>query len=342
MFLSKKEHGHAMEPTTAPWAPWLEKFLQDKEGEISNYTMRKYRREIGRTLRMLCEAGLNCNPAEIGRKEIAYLIRTWTEQGLSKNYRIWRLNHLNLILRFYGNEIMKKMHLRLKPGERMNVRWLTEVEMERIWAAAEQLGPQYEIRIHLGLDLLLRKIEMYRLKVTDFRGYGNGHGLIHVLGKGKDGGKEALIPYHPDTEYYLKRYLEWREEQMMKAERRGEPVKDREAFLIWYRSGIGVAKEHYTTMDNRVAKISKLAGVKFSYHDLRRSGASFYYWIAGWDIVQVQHLLRHEKLETTIAYLGLKQAIIEQAMWAQTGRRGPHNPSAVQARNRLVSVMRKI
>ncbi|XOB63839.1 site-specific integrase (plasmid) [Campylobacterota bacterium DY0563] len=210
------------------------------------------------------------------------------------------------------------------------MRWLSDGEVERIWAAAEQLGPEYEIRIHLGLDLCLRKVEMFRLKISDFWRAGNGHGKIRVLGKGRDGGKEAYIPFHPDTEYYLERYLNWREEQFRKAEERGLRIEEeaRESLLIWYREDMGIGKEHYTTMDNRLTRISRLSGVRFSYHDLRRTGARFY-WEQGWPLVAIQHLLRHEKIETTIRYLGLRYDIVEEALWAQRGR-GAGRPLPLQ------------
>lgn len=313
-----------MSGPTPPWAQALEDYLE--EIAVSEYTRKKYRREIGRTLRMLAEAGLNAHPAEIGRKEIAYLYREWTAQGIHPNYLRWRLNHLNLILRHYGNDVMKRMRLVLRQVPRTKVRWFKPEQTELIWAAAEQLGPQYLIRIHLGLDLLLRKIEMWRLKVSDIEFEGNGMGTIRVLGKGRDGGKEALMPFHPDTEYYMKMYLEWREEQFTKAEKRGEKIRDdaRDALLIWYRPGKGIGRENYTTMDNRLLEIERKMwemfpdrAFHFSYHDLRRSGASQYYWIYGWDLVEVKEALRHEKIETTILYLGLKYEIVQNALWAR-------------------------
>lgn len=290
---------------------------------------------------MLHAAGLETDPRKIGEKEIRYLRRIWQEQRLNQNYIRWRINHLGLLLRFYKNDILSRMRLNLKPVERSHVRWLSEEEAERLRAAAEALGPQYEIRIHLGLDLLLRKVEMYRLNMQDINWEEQ---LLNVLGKGRDGGKPGEVPFHPYTEEIMKKYLDWREEQITRAERRGEPVKDRDALLIWYRPGMGVDREHYTTMDNRMLKISKLAGVKCSYHDLRRTGAAHYYWLYGWDLVEVQHLLRHEKIETTIQYLGLKFEIVRKAMWTKMGRRSPHNSPAQPARNqparnRFVSVL---
>ncbi|GEM_PF-6942985 len=194
------------------------------------------------------------------------------------------LNHLNLIMKYYGNNVMAKMRMHLRPQERTHVRWLSEEDIEKIRKAAEELCPQYEIRIHLGLDLLLRKIEMHRLNVGDFQRGRNGHGRIYVLGKGRYGGKPAVIPFHPDTEYYLDRYLDWREEQVAKAMNNGEKIRDLQAFLIWYRPGIGIGREGYTTMDNKLAKIVERVNANlgtgeeliFSYHDLRRTGAKRY------------------------------------------------------------------
>ncbi len=344
-FLSEETHVDGMQSSgPTPWAQVLENYLE--EIAVSDYTRKKYRREIGRSLKMLEEAGLETDPAKIGKREIAYLYRAWTQQGIHPNYLVWRLNHLNLILRHYKNYVMETMNLYLRPVERTRVRWFTPEQTELIWAAAEALGPQYEIRIHLGLDLLLRKIEMKRLKIQDIDFQARPHGNIRVLGKGRYGGKPADMPFHPHTRQYLKKYLEWREEQIMMAETRGEKIREeaRGALLIWYRPGKGVGRENYTTMDNRLLEIEKKMkemfpgkAFHFSYHDLRRSGAAQYYWVYGWDLVEVQHLLRHEKLETTIQYLGLKYEIVQKALWVRGTERpeDPHTPPASQSGNRI-------
>ena len=292
---------------------------------------------------MLEEAHLNSDPKKIGEKEISYLMQQWKKERLNPNYIIWRLNHLNLILRYYDNDVLQRMRVHLRPQERVHVRWLTDYEIEEIRKAAQRLGPQYEIRIHLGLDILLRKIEMFRLNVTDFVTGRNGRGRIYVLGKGRYGGKPSVIPFHPDTEYYLEKYLLWREKQITRAENRGEKVKDPSAFLVWYRPGMGVDREHYTTMDNKLIDIMKEMNkdipkekeIRFSYHDLRRTGARVY-WEQGWNLVEIQHLLRHEKIETTVTYLGLKFDIVEKALWAREERRH-RSSSTSQAGNSGVS-----
>ncbi len=348
MFLKEEKHAYLMSGSSAPrWVQMLENYLA--EIAVSEYTRKKYRREIGRTLRMLEEAGLNACPDKIGKREIAYVYRTWRAQNLHPNYIRWRLNHLNMILLHYKNDVMRTMKLQLRPVARTKVRWFRPEQTELIWAAAEQLGPQYEIRIHLGLDLLLRKIEMYRLKVSDIEFYGNTQGNLHILGKGRYGGKPADLPFHPDTEYYLKKYLKWREEQFKKAEKRGEKIEEeaRDALLIWYVKGRGIGKENYTTMDNRIIDIEKKMremfpekAFHFSYHDLRRSGAAQYYWVHGWDIIEVQDLLRHEKLEQTIQYLGLKYEIVQKAFWTRERKRAgtPLNPLPITTQNRSRSV----
>lgn len=331
--------------TTPLWAHRLEQFLRSKRGIISDYSLRKYRREIRRILEMLDEANLSSDPKKIGEREIAYLMQQWKKERLNPNYIIWRLNHLNLILRYYNNNVLQRMRMHLRPQERVHVRWLSDREIEIIRKTAERMGPQYSIRVHLGLDLLLRKIEMYRLNITDFVKERGRHGRIYVLGKGRYGGKPSMIPFHPYTEYYLEDYIKWRKEMIFKAKECGEPIRDPSAFLVWYRPGMGVGREGYTTMDNRLVSIMKEMNkdlpeeewVRFSYHDLRRTGARLY-WEQGWNLVEIQHLLRHEKIETTITYLGLKFDIVENALWAQ-GERRPRTSSSPKAGNPDVSVI---
>ena len=303
------------------WIRPLFLYLRGKYGFISDYTLRKYARGIANTLFELELEGLETDPRKIGRREIQSLLTIWKNREVQWNTIIWKLNQLNLILKYYNNEIIRQLNLNLKPVERTNARWIPREIMDEIFEVSEELGPQYAIRIHLGYDLLLRKSEMLRLKVRDFNFAYSEDGEIHVLGKGRHGGKPALLPFASDTPRYLKAYLEWREDLIRKARRRGELIPKDDWFIIWYRPGIGIGKESQTTADNRLipimTEVRKRLNLpkswRFGYHDLRRSGARRY-WEDGMSLLAIQALLRHENLATTIKYLGLKIDILKHAL----------------------------
>ena len=204
------------------WISPLFFYPRGKYGFISDYTLRKYAREIANTLFELELESLEADPRKIGRQEIQYLLTIWKSREVQQNTIIWKLNHLNLILKYYNNEILRQLNLNLKPIERSHARWIPREIMDEIFEVAEELGPQYAIRIHLGYDLLLRKSEILRLKMRDFKFTSSEDGEIHVLGKGRHGGKPATLPFAPDTPRYLKPHLNWREILITKARRRGE------------------------------------------------------------------------------------------------------------------------
>ena len=338
-------------PSTLPepvWAKTLYAYLNDRCGLVSDYTIRKYARELAGTLSELDDDGLKSDPREIGRDEIKHLLGRWNNRDLHPNTIVWKMNHLNLLLKFYNNEILKKMRINLRPVERTNARWIKREIMDAIFDVAEELGPQYALRIHLGHDLLLRKSEMLKIKLSDIVVKSATDGEIRIIGKGKSGGKPAVIPFSPDTMRYLEPYLEWREKLITKAKKHGESIPKEDWLFIWYRPGIGIGREGKTTADNRLAPIisevrkrmnlSRLW--RFGYHDLRRTGARRY-WDDGMDILAIQALLRHESLETTIRYLRLKKEIVRlelARLGPRENRRAPSGPMATFA-ERVYKIM---
>ena len=59
--------------------------------------------------------------------------------------------------------------------------------------------------VHCELDLGMRRIELIRLKASDFS---SGRiNSVHLLGKGRYGGKPRDINWHPQTIAVLEEYL---------------------------------------------------------------------------------------------------------------------------------------
>ena len=209
-----------------PWAQPLYEYLEGRWGLVKGDTLRKYAREMANIFSELEIEDLESDPKKIGSDDIKYLIMRWKRRDLHHNTIVWKLSHIGMILKFHGNSALQDMHLNLNPIERDYARWIPMDVMDIIFNVAEELGPSYALRIHLGHDLLLRKSEMLRLKVKDISFISAVDGDIHVIGKGRNGGKEAWLPFTPDTLAYITPYLEWREKLIKKSkeERRTNAV----------------------------------------------------------------------------------------------------------------------
>jgi len=166
------------------------------------------------------------------------------------------------------------------------------------------------ILVHCELDLAMRRIEILRLNVIDFRtGRDNS---IHILGKGRHGGKPRDIGWHDDTASELEAYLKIRDVEVTRARKVNPSVKVPSSLLIYERYGQLHAFKQ-TALDNIINGLSKRLKFKFSHHTLRRTCGRMMYF-AGVRIEEVAHFLGHSDTKTTLLYLGLKARDTTEAL----------------------------
>ena len=160
---------------------------------------------------------------------------------------------------------------------RVHANWLEDDEAMAVENLAEGIE---KVVVHLELDLMLRRIEVLRLKPTDFQG-----DRINVLGKGRMGGKWRTIPMHGETREIIGTYLLERKKIIAKARAKNPTAPIPEALLIYERNGrLGAYQK--TAVDKILIGLKKRVethygrSFDFSNHTLRRTGGRMM-WKAG-------------------------------------------------------------
>jgi len=167
------------------------------------------------------------------------------------------------------------------------------------------------IIIHCELDLLMRRKSVLSLKVGSFvRGKER---RINYTGKGRHGGPNKSVGWHPDTDEILDEYLDTiRQPTIDKARKKNPKVKVPDALFIYERGG-NLYPYKKTAIDNILCKLGERIGFHFSNHDLRRTGGRLMYK-SRVPIEKISKILGHKDTKTTIEYLGLNMDDQDDAM----------------------------
>ena len=181
------------------------------------------------------------------------------------------------------------------------------------------LAPLELMVIHCELCLGLRRIEVIHLTVESF-----DHGIVHVLGKGPQGGKTRNLAYHEDTQAILDLFLKYRNDMI--AAVKSSTTKDVEIpdNLLIYRRGKALFP--YAEKGSGIDAIVKSLGERIgcpdlSNHTLRRTFARTLFE-DGIKLEVISNILGHDSIETTIKYLGINFEHKRAAMKAFSLRRG--------------------
>lgn len=186
---------------------------------------------------------------------------------------------LREFLRWSGNPLSEDKDVWLAPtGQAVNRRWLTAAQLGALYSAAR--GRE---RVVIALEGFngLRRVEVLRLHVRDLN-LALPNPSMHVLGKGRHGGKYRTIPIQPVAYAALVEATHG-------------------ATLI-----APIFPYHERTADHDVRRAAARAGlgVPVSGHDLRRSFGRIAYQ-AGVSLVDLKYLYGHESVDMTAHYIGL-------------------------------------
>ena len=261
--------------------------VADPKKRRSKTTIDGYGWLIGKWHRRLQDAGYDANPKKWTEPTILYL----REAGITRR----EMSILSNYSTFHGNTIIKDLELEWPRDERWRVDWLSPEQAMQVTEAAQGIE---RIVINLELNMGLRRVEVLRLKVTDIQ-----MGYMHVLGKGRQGGKPRTVAFHPSTLAELNLYHMIREAEIAKARAKNPAVVVPDSLLIYERKGELHAYQR-SAVDKMLAKVSEKVGFKFTNHTLRRTFGRML-WLAGVPIETISKILGHEDTKTTIAYLGL-------------------------------------
>ncbi|MGA8275728.1 MAG: site-specific integrase [Thermoplasmata archaeon] len=191
-------------------------------------------------------------------------------------------NALRRFLRWAKNPLASDRGVWAVPEESTGRRrWLAPEQLIRLYRAAR--GRE---RVLLALEAFngLRRVEVLRLrpKDVDF-----SRQRLHVLGKGRNGGKWRTLPMFSETARVLRSqtFQEGENARMI-------PLSPSGADLLLRR----VAER---------AGFPSL-GLRVSHHDLRRTFGRLAHK-AGMDLVQLKNLYGHTSLDQTVHYIGLDE-----------------------------------
>jgi integrase/recombinase XerD len=276
----------------------VEDYLQElRDGDRAEITIKEYRWTLRTIFQALRDAKLQINPRKVGRPEINYL-RNEFLAGRSERYKANMVSMLIGFAKWAGNQEMTKIRVGFGNIQTKRVRWLENDQAMTLKLNAR--GVERMI-VHLELDLGTRRVEILRLKVSDFS---TGRiNAINLLGKGRYGGKPRTINWHPETPKVLEEYLELRDTEIGKAKRKNPGVEVPQNLLIYERNGKLHAYQK-SAIEKILNKLGERVGFHFSNHDLRRTCGRMMYR-AGVPIEIIARKFGHTDTRTTMKYLGL-------------------------------------
>jgi len=295
--------------------------LRDKDlNEVT--TIKPYEWALRRQFQALIDFKKQWNPRKISKEEIV-----WLRDEFLTGHPRYKENQIKILLgflRWAGNRDVDRWHIHFGDTSPTHRRWLEKPEAQLIKAEAKGIE---RIIIHCELDLLMRRKSVLSLTVGSFvRG---SERKVNYRGKGRHGGPNKSVGWHPDTGEMFNEYLDIRQSVIDKARKKNPKVKVPDALLI-YELGGKLYPYKKTAIDDFLCELGGRVGFHFSNHDLRRTGGRLMYK-AGVPIEKISKILGHRDIKTTIEYLGLNIDDMSEslAQYAQY-MKNPFEPKMVQ------------
>lgn len=277
-------------------------------------TIEFYRQECLVVMRTLRSGGRHDLPWMIDESDVRWLLDDLKERDITVSTRKGYMAALKRWTAFYGNDAPSKMQIRWPRDARPNADWLSTENAIALLKYPKT--PSQDMVIHCELCLGMRRIEVIRLRVSDFDG-----STVSILGKGSQGGKPRRMPYHRDTERILNRYLEYRASLIADAKDidRNATVPDD---LLIHRKGSELKPYHPrgTGIDRMMEPLKAQMGFSWGNHTLRRTfGRTMYR--SGVAVPTIAKMLGHDSIEMTLRYIGVDMDDMSSAMGAFILRR---------------------
>jgi integrase len=267
-----------------PWSTAVRRFVTEDlaASNIGEGWKRRIQYEIRRTPSLLRRAGAGAPPSTptcFRAKHVQQL-----KEGLPWSPATFDLhfNALRRFLRWAHNPLATGRGVWAVPeGSTGRRRWLAPEHLVRLYRAAR--GREQVILALEGFNGL-RRVEVLRLRARDID---FGRQRLHVLGKGRHGGKWRTLPMFSETARAL----------------RSLPDQDGENSRVvpLSPSGADLALRRVATRAGFVR-----LGLRVSHHDLRRTFGRLAHK-AGMDLVQLKNLYGHTSLDQTVHYIGLDE-----------------------------------
>lgn len=269
---------------------------------LTDCTVRHYVLEARMLEKMLTHGGRCSDPRKIDAEDVAYLLDLFKRRDYStKTRKGYYASLVKWCTTSNNRGVPDWPRVRFPPDRRPRVNWLTPDQVGVILSA--ELPNVERLMIHLELCLGLRRIEAIRLRIQDID---FEEALIRIRGKGAQGDKPRVVPFTVGTSEIVGDWLAERDQIIAACRERHPKTLDiPDEVIVYVKAGrLYSYKELSTGYDERVSKISKKIGIKFSNHTLRRTfGRALYR--SGVPVPTISKILGHDSTEVTLQYLGV-------------------------------------
>lgn len=274
-----------------------------QSGNYTDTTIFYYRTHCKFILDKMKQVGIEHDPSDLTDEDLLRLVQFLRRYAPStqKDYLV----PLKMMCEFKQNYIFNMVKIVYPSDTRPNVDWLTYDQCKELLST--YMTPLQEIIVALELLHGLRRIEVVRLKLSDIH-----DDYMTVIGKGRAGGKLRSVPFHPDFQRSLSRWMKFRNDMKWST---ADPLNQVDNLIVYLKGrklnvydqikGAGITKQ--------LKELSNRCGIPFSNHTLRRTfGRELFR--SGVPVEVIATIYGHTSTSVTMKYLGLNMDDMTDAM----------------------------
>ncbi len=268
----------------------------------SGKTVSAYGHDLSKFVTFLEDKHLN-KVGSISESEIEEFLASTTRADSPANFsrKLYAIKSFLKYLERKGYS-MPKLSIKAPRNHKRNISYLSEEEVRKLLETVGSshlpyFAPRDTAIISLLLNTGIRVSELTNLKVGDFEDI---HGNSFYIKITRKGGDESRLPVSPKVAESIKRYLSKRNAKM------DEP-------LFLSRKGNWIRQNTIYWLVRSYLERAGIKKDKMGPHVLRHTvGTSLR--AKGFDLVTIQRLLGHKKLETTSIYINVEPKDLERAV----------------------------
>lgn len=269
------------------------------EEDYAARTIRYYREEgacVFSLLNKQIRPGIRAK--DVTKEDVYQLLQYMRTNNYAVRTMRGYITALRKICLYHSNPIPQSTRIRWPQDMRPSVDWITQDQAQRLIDYPKT--PLQELAVHLELCMGLRRIEVARLRTIDID---YRRRALTVTGKSS---KIRLVPFHPDTERILSRFIDYRNALILVARSKDPKAAVPDELVIWGkgRQLSAYSQEKLSGFDKQIKPLTKEVGFDFSNHTLRRTfGRTMYR--CNVPLATIAKLLGHESTDVTLAYIGV-------------------------------------
>lgn len=286
--------GRQKMPRKSPFQRCLGGYVQylREELRLAKDTIGDYETAIQHCHDIVQDVGAPENPLKVSKENLRHLVDDQPWATATRKY-YWSI--YSGFLRWCGNQAVYSLRPSWPIVDRINVDWLEPEQAYKVRETAMQMSPMLGLIVHLELDLLLRRVEVLRLRIGDIH-----KNYLDALGKGRNGGKWRTISLDAvESAEIIDRWMQMRSQMLAQT---SGPQTD--ACMV-YLEGRSLVPYKRSALDDMLKSLMNESGVQFKgHHTLRRTGGRLM-WQQEVPIETIASIMGHEDIRTTLRYLGI-------------------------------------